>query len=155
MTETLLRDGRTVFIAGEHEDYYDPDFYIYNDVVVESADCSEYTIYTYPKEIFPPTDFHFSFLLPDRIIIIGSMGYQQTRTNETPIFSLSLTDFSISHIQTSKVNPGRLNSQNCTMSHELRNGMHVFSAKQNGVYFEISDRNWYWVQLEVTANRKI
>lgn len=33
-TETRLPDGRIVFIGGEHEDYYDPDFYIYNDVVV-------------------------------------------------------------------------------------------------------------------------
>lgn len=33
-TETILPDGRVVYIAGEHEDFYDPDFYIYNDVVV-------------------------------------------------------------------------------------------------------------------------
>ena len=29
-----LPDGRVVLIAGEHEDSYDPDFCIYNDVVV-------------------------------------------------------------------------------------------------------------------------
>jgi hypothetical protein len=28
---TPLPDGRTVWIAGEHEDYYHPDFFIYND----------------------------------------------------------------------------------------------------------------------------
>lgn len=33
-TETRLPDGRIVFIGGEHEDHYDPDFFIYNDVVV-------------------------------------------------------------------------------------------------------------------------
>ena len=33
-TETRLPDGRLVYIAGEHEDFYDPDFCIYNDVVV-------------------------------------------------------------------------------------------------------------------------
>ncbi|KAL2167997.1 hypothetical protein VTG60DRAFT_532 [Thermothelomyces hinnuleus] len=33
-TETKLPDGRIVYIGGEHEDFYDPDFYIYNDVVV-------------------------------------------------------------------------------------------------------------------------
>src|SRR5258708_2223735 len=33
-SSTNLPDGRTILIAGEHEDYYDPDFYIYNDVVV-------------------------------------------------------------------------------------------------------------------------
>ncbi|KAJ4289991.1 hypothetical protein N0V88_006792 [Collariella sp. IMI 366227] len=36
-TETRLPDGRIVYIAGEHEDFYDPDFYIYNDVVVVSG----------------------------------------------------------------------------------------------------------------------
>ncbi|KAK0623763.1 hypothetical protein B0T14DRAFT_517016 [Immersiella caudata] len=33
-TATWLPDGRIVFIGGEHEDGYDPDFCIYNDVVV-------------------------------------------------------------------------------------------------------------------------
>lgn len=33
-TETKLPDGRIVYIGGEHEDFYDPDFNIYNDVVV-------------------------------------------------------------------------------------------------------------------------
>ncbi|KAK5652677.1 hypothetical protein OQA88_10271 [Cercophora sp. LCS_1] len=33
-TTTWLPDGRVVLIAGEHEDSYDPDFCIYNDVVV-------------------------------------------------------------------------------------------------------------------------
>ncbi len=33
-TRTELPDGRLVCVAGEHEDYYDPDFHIYNDVVV-------------------------------------------------------------------------------------------------------------------------
>jgi hypothetical protein len=33
-TRTELSDGRIVCIGGEHEDWYDPDFHIYNDVVV-------------------------------------------------------------------------------------------------------------------------
>ncbi|KAK4149685.1 hypothetical protein C8A00DRAFT_18659 [Chaetomidium leptoderma] len=33
-TETMLPDGRLVYIGGEHEDYCYPDFFIYNDVVV-------------------------------------------------------------------------------------------------------------------------
>ena len=37
-TITQLPDGRIVEIAGEHEDYYDPDFCIYNDVVVYQGD---------------------------------------------------------------------------------------------------------------------
>jgi hypothetical protein len=33
-TQTYLPDGRLIHIGGEHEDCYDPDFQIYNDVVV-------------------------------------------------------------------------------------------------------------------------
>src|SRR4029079_15688756 len=46
---TFLPDGRTVQIAGEHEDWYDPDFCIYNDVFVHGADGSVF-IYGYPEE---------------------------------------------------------------------------------------------------------
>ena len=56
-TTTTLPDGRQVFIAGEHEDSYDPDFYIYNDVVVQDA-RGGLEIYAYPEVAFPPTDFH-------------------------------------------------------------------------------------------------
>ncbi len=40
-----------ICIAGEHEDHYDPDFCIYNDVVVLDLDGSV-AIYGYPEEIF-------------------------------------------------------------------------------------------------------
>ncbi len=33
MTRTHMSDGRIICIGGEHEDYYDPDFYIYAAVV--------------------------------------------------------------------------------------------------------------------------
>jgi len=59
----VLPDGREVLIAGEHEDYYDPDFFIYNDVVVRAPD-GKFAIYGYSKEAFPPTDFHTATLLP-------------------------------------------------------------------------------------------
>ena len=32
MSVTHLEDGRIILIGGEHEDYYDPYFFIYNDV---------------------------------------------------------------------------------------------------------------------------
>src|ERR1044071_404625 len=35
---TQLANGRTIYIGGEHEDFYDSDFYIYNDVVVVQTD---------------------------------------------------------------------------------------------------------------------
>ena len=59
----ILPDGR-VFIAGEHEDDYDWDFRIYNDVVVAAPNGDIEHIFGYPPEIFPPTDFHAAVFVP-------------------------------------------------------------------------------------------
>ena len=77
-TRTPHPDGRMICIAGEHEDYYDPDFCIYNDVVVLGLDGSV-EIYGYPKDVFPPTDFHTATLLGDSVIVIGRLGYMGMR----------------------------------------------------------------------------
>ena len=53
---TLLPDGRAVQVGGEHEDHYDPDFCIYNDVFVHGPD-GDLAIYGYPADVFPPSDF--------------------------------------------------------------------------------------------------
>jgi len=53
-TQCNLSDGRILCIGGEHEDYYDPDFCIYNDVIVFGP-AGEIEIYGYPEEVFPPT----------------------------------------------------------------------------------------------------
>lgn len=75
---TKLPDGRMVFIAGEHEDSYDPDFCIYNDVcVIDGAGSLDY--YLYASDVFPPTDFHSATLIGDAIWIIGCLGYRQQR----------------------------------------------------------------------------
>ena len=61
-SKTALEDGRTVHIGGEHEDFYDPDFHIYNDVIVVSS-SGQVAIYGYPLEAFPPIDFHSATLV--------------------------------------------------------------------------------------------
>jgi len=75
---TFLPDGRIVQIGGEHEDAYDPDFCIYNDVFVHEPDGS-FRIFGYPADEFPPTDFHTATLVGRKIYIIGSLAYQGTR----------------------------------------------------------------------------
>ncbi|MEM6539316.1 MAG: hypothetical protein AAF668_16510 [Pseudomonadota bacterium] len=104
-SETLLEDGRTVFIGGEHEDFYDPDFYIYNDVTVfEDGRVSE--VFGYPTTVFPPTDFHSATLLNGRIIIVGRLGYPEDRSEDTtPAFVLRLDDFTIRELKTSGDQP--------------------------------------------------
>jgi hypothetical protein len=105
-TQTTLDDGRIVCIGGEHEDFYDPDFCIYNDVVVLGP-RGEVEIYGYPKEVFPPTDFHTATLLGKEIIVIGCMGYQNERHyGYTPMYRLDLDGYSIREMTSSGDMPG-------------------------------------------------
>ncbi len=104
---TLLPDGRVIFIAGEHEDSYDPDFYIYNDVTVVEPD-GVIRIFGYPYSVFPPTDFHSATLVGDYIYIIGSLGYQERRNEPLPIYRLDTRDYHIEVLPTSGTGPGRL-----------------------------------------------
>ncbi len=75
---TELPDGRFVQIGGEHEDFYDPDFCIYNDVIVFDGK-GNFQIYGYSRETFPPTDFHSATLVGEFIYIVGSLGYVDER----------------------------------------------------------------------------
>jgi ankyrin repeat protein len=104
---TFLPDGRTVQIAGEHEDYYDPDFCIYNDVFVHHPNGS-IEIFGYPEADFPPTDFHTATLMSDGSIwIVGSLGYIETRRQgETPVYRLDTTSMRIERIEVSETGPG-------------------------------------------------
>jgi ankyrin repeat protein len=105
-TITQLPDGRIVEIAGEHEDYYDPDFCIYNDVVVYQGD-GNFQIFGYPEDVFSPTDFHSATLVGDYIYIIGNLGYMDTRiSDETPVYQLNWHTFTIEKLETTGDKPG-------------------------------------------------
>jgi ankyrin repeat protein len=103
---TMLPDGRIVQIGGEHEDFYDRDFCIYNDVFVHERDGS-ITIFGYPESVFPPSDFHTATLIGDWIYVIGSLGYQGTRRyGETPVYRLDLRTFQMDCLDTRGEVPG-------------------------------------------------
>jgi ankyrin repeat protein len=103
---TRLPDGRVIEIAGEHEDSYDPDFCIYNDVVVYDG-RGDFKIYGYPKDIFPPTDFHTATLVDNWIYIIGNLGYHSDRiTGRTPVYRLNCTTLAIEAVVTQGDSPG-------------------------------------------------
>ncbi|OUL17537.1 hypothetical protein BV372_34930 [Nostoc sp. T09] len=109
-TITQLPDGRIVEIGGEHEDYYDPDFCIYNDVVVYQSD-GNFQIFGYPKDVFSPTDFHSATLVGNYIYIIGNLGYVDTRiSNETPVYRLHCHTFKIEKLETTGEKPGWISS---------------------------------------------
>lgn len=119
-TITPLKDGRFVQIGGEHEDFYDPDFYIYNDVVVHDGKGG-FEIYGYPEKVFPPTDFHAAVLCPDGIYIIGCLGYvRQRRQGFTPVYRLSLDDWKIEAVETQGEMPGWI-SEHRAVYDEKRN----------------------------------
>lgn len=105
-TRTPHPDGRMICIAGEHEDSYDPDFCIYNDVVVLDLDGSV-AVYGYPENVFPPTDFHSATLVGDRVIVIGRLGYMgERRPGVTPVMVLDLASYQIQELPSQGELPG-------------------------------------------------
>ncbi len=119
---TLLPDGRIVQVAGEHEDSYDPDFCIYNDVFVHHPDGAIH-IFGYPEEVFPPTDFHTATQVGGHLYLIGSLGYQGTRQyGKTPVYRLHLDTFRIEQVKTSGEAPGWIYKHRAvrTAAHEIR-----------------------------------
>jgi ankyrin repeat protein len=119
---TLLPDGRAVQIGGEHEDFYDPDFSIYNDVFVHERDGSV-TIYGYPETVFPPTDFHTATLIGEWIYVIGSLGYQGTRLHgKTPVYRLDLRTMRMERLDAHGEAPGWIYEQRAAVvnPHRIR-----------------------------------
>ncbi|QDV45288.1 hypothetical protein Enr13x_51640 [Stieleria neptunia] len=119
-SRTQLSDGRLFWIAGEHEDFYDPDFYIYNDVIVQQAD-GDTQIYGYPETSFRPTDFHSATLVNDEktILLIGSIGYPEQRDiGRTPIYALDTENFQIDEIASTGNHPGWISKHTATLSED-------------------------------------
>lgn len=146
-TATRLPDGRTIVIAGEHEDYYDSDFCIYADVtVLDGKGGIEHFIY--PKEVFPPTDFHTATLIGDQIWIIGSLGYLKSRIAETAqVLVLSLCDFSIERVETSGADPGWINRHKATLDESriiISGGNVGVDSEENSetFIFDTETREW-------------
>lgn len=110
-----LPDGRIIEIAGEYEDSYDPNFCIYNDVVVHHGDGT-FDILGYPKDVFPPTDFHTATLVGNLIYIIGSLGYcHERRLGATQVHRLDIETLAIEEVQTSGNNPGWISTHKATL----------------------------------------
>jgi ankyrin repeat protein len=131
---TILPDGRIVLIAGEHEDYYDPDFCIYNDVSVFDPDGG-IRVYGYPYGVFPPTDFHSATLVGDWIYLIGSLGYMGVRQGPIPVWRLSTLDFRMEPLLTTGDRPGRIFKHRATLIDRTKIRIHggkLISFKKRG-----------------------
>lgn len=126
-TETALPDGRILFVGGEHEDWYDPDFFIYNDVVVLHRDY-RVEIFCYPESIFPPTDFHSATLVGSELILIGSIGYpSQRHYGRTQVLRLDTDTLRISRLETKGDGPGWIHDHSATKCDA--NSLHVSGGK--------------------------
>jgi hypothetical protein len=156
-SSTCLQDGRNVLIAGEHEDFYDADFYIYNDVAVLHLD-GKIDIFGYPRDIFPPTDFHSATLVGNRIIIIGSLGYPEDRQpGATPVAVLDLESFAVSKVVTAGISPGWLHRHDAVLSEDgssilIRKGLLDRCEGDRSLIENIDDwrlrlTDWSWERL--------
>jgi ankyrin repeat protein len=127
---TELPDGRIIEIGGEHEDSYDTDFCIYNDVFVHHGN-GRFDIYGYPESVFPPTDFHTATLVGDVIYIIGCLGYDGTcRSGETPVYKLHCDTLQIEAVATSGDKPGWINSHKAIYSRDSQTDtIYIFGGK--------------------------
>jgi ankyrin repeat protein len=117
MSLTRLPDGRFIQIAGEHEDHYDPDFCIYNDVIIHDGKGG-FEILGYPEDVFPPTDFHSATHVAPWIYIIGNLGYHATREAhgfETPVYRLHIETLRIERVATHGKSPGWIHSHRATL----------------------------------------
>ncbi|MDI9639429.1 ankyrin repeat domain-containing protein [Kamptonema cortianum] len=134
-TITFLSDGRTILIGGEHEDFYDPDFCIYNDVVVFQPG-GDIKVYGYPKEVFEPTDFHTDTLIGDCIYVIGGLGYHDQRKGPIPVYRVSTQDYSIQKMITKGKVPPRIYRHSASLQNgeiHISGGesIHFFLGKEN------------------------
>ena len=173
-TKTDLPDGRVVCVGGEHEDYYDPDFYIYNDVVVLGTE-GEIEIYGYPKEVFPSTDFHTATLVDDELIVVGRLGHKgERRVGHTPVHRLDLSDYHIEEVPTEGEMPGWIFKHNAQLGSDgtilveggevIRdcNGEELYRQNveqyaldiQSGVWRQLTSRNWRQFRIR-PADRKV
>lgn len=148
---TELPDGRFVQIAGEHEDYYDPDFYIYNDVVIHDGQGG-IQIYGYPMEVLPPTDFHSATLVGDQIYIIGCIGYpEQRKAGETPVYRMELNSWKIEQVATSGETPSWLHRHR-SIYDGARNAIRcdrgkIFVTDDNGEFDIVSNEESFELDL--------
>ncbi len=174
ISRTLMPDGRILCIGGEYEDFYDPDFCIYNDLIVlrpalgqvqVTLDSGQVEIYGYPESVFPPTDFHSATLVDDKLYLIGRLGYSDARReNETPVYVLDHSNYEIEPVLTTGPCPGWIYDHHAAYDagrHAItvRGGkLHQANATQQTLNFaahqlHLADMRWERLALRETHRR--
>jgi ankyrin repeat protein len=153
---TELPDRQIIEIAGEHEDFYDSDFCIYNDVIVHHGDGT-FDIYGYPKDVFPPTDFHTATLVGGSIYLIGNLGYSgERRYGTTQVYRLDVETLRIERVTTAGEAPGWISGHRAKL---VGNGIEVSGGKVcewvDGKETYEDNQGKHVLDLETLAWRKI
>ena len=159
-SRTELPDGRVALIGGEHEDYYDADFYIYNDLVLTS-DSALPEIYGYPLDAFPATDFHSATLIDNAVLLIGNLGYPEHRqAGVTQVLCVDLPTLRISKFESTGDNPGWIHDHTATLADDgsaiLLHGGKVDLCDGTSLVENIDDwclkvGTWRWERLSNKA----
>ena len=147
---TLLPDGRAVQIGGEHEDSYDRDFCIHNDVFVHAPDGG-ITIYGYPEAAFPPTDFHTATLMLNSVYVIGSLGYHGSRRfGETQVYRLDLQTMRMHRVDAGGDAPGWIYKHRAIAvgSHHIRVWGGELATKIGKKESHVANHNVFVLDLE-------
>lgn len=162
VAQVEMPDGRRISIAGEHEDFYDPDFCIYNDVVVERGGDVE--IFAYPRSLFPPTDFHAATLIEKTIWILGSLGYPEERGGpDTPVFTLDTSSYRIHKESPTGQSPGWIHDHKARLlddefTIEVRGGQLILRngeqehRRMNTDVFQLNTRTGVWSKMTDTSS---
>jgi len=154
-TLTELSDGRKIIIGGEHEDSYDPDFFIYNDVVIVEKN-GEIRILGYPEEHFPPTDFHSATRIGGEILLVGNLSYGENRRHgDTQVYLLDLRTMTFREVPTSGEKPGWISRHQAELVEAklvIHGGM-IDHGPDHGGYLKNFDSwsldpaDWKWTRL--------
>lgn len=157
-----LDGGWRLFIGGEHEDFYDPDFHIYNDVVAVGP-RGQIEIYGYPPKVFPPTDFHTATRVGDQIVIVGRLGYAPERLQgQTPVCLLDVRTLAIHPRKTRGAPPSWLFGHQATLV-DGGGALLISGGEEMGVWkgrqhfmpnfesYRLDLKTWIWSKL--TNNR--
>ncbi|KAJ3056194.1 hypothetical protein HK097_007800 [Rhizophlyctis rosea] len=112
----ILPVGTEIRIGGEHEDFYDPDFFIYNDVTIVIPETKETHVFQYPRDVFPPTDFHTATLVDDQIYVIGNVGYMGERGTKAQVCVLDLKTLAMAMVETDGDDPGWISRHDASLN---------------------------------------
>jgi len=145
MSCTVIGD-KTIFIGGEHEDYYDPNFYVYNDVIVVTDETVR--VYGYSYHVFPPTDFHCAIAIDDHIWILGNVGYYSREREVIQVCRLHVPTMKMELLDASGDAPPWINfhesqGHSCTLQED---GVSILLVTCNKEAWVLDTRNCIWTK---------